>query len=113
MRAFAVGSFGEPASVHDLPVPTADAEVLIRVRFAGVNPLDNNALGRLTAASPYRRPGSTACATWSSSSRRADRRAGMIVIRPSRMKGRNRSGRSLNTGFMTMIMAARPAVPLP
>ncbi len=53
MRAFAVRSFGEPASVHDLPVPTADAEVLIRVRFAGVNPLDNNLLGRLTAASPY------------------------------------------------------------
>ena len=53
MRAFAVGSFGEPASVHDLPVPTADGEVLIRVRFAGVNPLDNNLLGRLTAASSY------------------------------------------------------------
>jgi NADPH:quinone reductase-like Zn-dependent oxidoreductase len=27
--------------------------VLIRVRFAGVNPLDNNLLGRLTAASSY------------------------------------------------------------
>ena len=53
MRAFAVRSFGEPASVHDLPVPTADAEVLIRVRFAGVNPLDNNLLGRLTATSSY------------------------------------------------------------
>ena len=53
MRGFAVRSFGEPASVQDLPVPTADAEVLIRVRFAGVNPLDNNLLGRLTAASSY------------------------------------------------------------
>ena len=53
MRAFAVGSFGEPASLHDLPVPTADGEVLVRVRFAGVNPLDNNTLGRLTAASSY------------------------------------------------------------
>ena len=53
MRAFAVRSFGESASVHDLPVPTADAEVLIRVRFAGVNPLDNNLLGRLTASSSY------------------------------------------------------------
>jgi NADPH:quinone reductase-like Zn-dependent oxidoreductase len=53
MRAFAVRSFGEPASVQDLPVPTADAEVLIRVRFAGVNPLDNNLLGRLTATSSY------------------------------------------------------------
>src|SRR5580658_9968792 len=53
MRAFAVRSFGEPASLQDLLVPTADAEVLIRVRFAGVNPLDNNLLGRLTAASSY------------------------------------------------------------
>jgi NADPH:quinone reductase len=53
MRAFAVRSFGEPASVQDLPVPAADAEVLIRVLFAGVNPLDNNLLGRLTATSPY------------------------------------------------------------
>ena len=53
MRAFAVRSFGEPASVQELPVPSADAEVLIRVRFAGVNPLDNNLLGRLTAASTY------------------------------------------------------------
>jgi NADPH:quinone reductase-like Zn-dependent oxidoreductase len=53
MRAFAVRSFGEPASVHDLPVPAADGAVLIRVRFAGVNPLDSNLLGRLTAASSY------------------------------------------------------------
>ena len=53
MRAFAVESFGEPASVHDLPVPAADDAVLIRVRFAGVNPLDNNLLGRLNADSSY------------------------------------------------------------
>jgi NADPH:quinone reductase-like Zn-dependent oxidoreductase len=53
MRAFAVRSFGEPASVHDLPVPAADDAVLIPVGFAGVNPLDNNLLGRLTAASSY------------------------------------------------------------
>src|SRR5271154_2666001 len=53
MRAFAVRSFGEPASVHDLPVPAADGAVLVRVRFAGVNPLDSNLLGRLTAASSY------------------------------------------------------------
>src|ERR1700728_4646700 len=53
MRAFAVKSFGEPASVQNLPVPSADGAVLIRVRFAGVNPLDSNLLGRLTAASPY------------------------------------------------------------
>jgi NADPH:quinone reductase-like Zn-dependent oxidoreductase len=53
MRAFAVRSFGEPASVQNLPVPAADEAVLIRVRFAGVNPLDNNLLGRLTADSLY------------------------------------------------------------
>ena len=53
MRAFAVPSFGEPPSVRDLPVPADDGAVLIRVRFAGVNPLDSNLLGRLTAASPY------------------------------------------------------------
>jgi NADPH:quinone reductase-like Zn-dependent oxidoreductase len=48
-----VRSFGEPPSVHDLPVPAADGAVLIRVRYAGVNPLDSNLPGRLTAASPY------------------------------------------------------------
>jgi NADPH2:quinone reductase len=53
MRAFAVRSFGEPASVQDLPVPAADDAVLIRVRFAGVNPLDNNLIGRLNADSSY------------------------------------------------------------
>jgi NADPH:quinone reductase len=53
MRAFAVKSFGEPAAVHDLPVPDADDAVLVRVRFAGVNPLDNNLLGRLDADSSY------------------------------------------------------------
>ncbi len=53
MRAFAVRSFGEPPSVHDLPVPAADGAFVVKVRFAGVNPLDNNLLGRLTAASPY------------------------------------------------------------
>src|SRR5580692_5979932 len=53
MRAFAVRSFGEPASVQNLPVPAADDAVLIRVRFAGVNPLDNNLLGRLNADSSY------------------------------------------------------------
>jgi NADPH:quinone reductase len=53
MRAFAVRSFGEPASVQELPVPAADGAVVVRVRFAGVNPLDSNLIGRLTAASPY------------------------------------------------------------
>ena len=53
MRAFAVRNFGEPASVQNLPAPAANGAVLIRVRFAGVNPLDNNLLGRLTTDSSY------------------------------------------------------------
>jgi NADPH:quinone reductase len=53
MRAFAVPSFGDAPGVHNLPVPAADGAVLIRVRYAGVNPLDNNLLGRLTASSTY------------------------------------------------------------
>ena len=53
MRAFAVRRFGEPASVQNLPAPDADEAVLVRVRFAGVNPLDNNLLGRLDADSSY------------------------------------------------------------
>ena len=47
MRAFAVRSFGEPPSVLDLPAPTGDSEFLIRVRFAGVNPLDNKSFGTI------------------------------------------------------------------
>jgi NADPH2:quinone reductase len=53
MRAFAVQSFGEAALVQDLPVPADVGAVLVRVTFAGVNPLDSNLLGRLTASSPY------------------------------------------------------------
>src|SRR5580692_3813657 len=53
MRAFAVQSFGEAALVQDLPVPADVGAVLVRVTFAGVNPLDSNLLGRLTAASSY------------------------------------------------------------
>ncbi len=53
MRAFAVRSFGEPASVQELPVPAGNGAVLVRVRVAGVNPLDSNLIGRLTATSSY------------------------------------------------------------
>jgi NADPH2:quinone reductase len=53
MHAFAVRSFGEAPDIHDLPIPAADGAFLIRVRYAGVNPLDNNLLGRLTATSTY------------------------------------------------------------
>jgi NADPH:quinone reductase-like Zn-dependent oxidoreductase len=53
MRAFAVLSFGAAPAIHDLPVPTARDSFLIRVRYAGVNPIDNNNLTRLTADSAY------------------------------------------------------------
>jgi NADPH:quinone reductase-like Zn-dependent oxidoreductase len=53
MRAFAVPSFGAAPGVHDLPVPATQDAFLIRVRYAGVNPLDNNNLARLTADSAY------------------------------------------------------------
>ncbi len=53
MRAFAVLRFGAAPGLHNLPVPAADGAFLIRVRYAGVNPLDNNLLGRLTASSAY------------------------------------------------------------
>ena len=53
MRAFAVRSFGETPAIHDLPIPDADSALLIRVRYAGVNPIDYKLLERLTATSTY------------------------------------------------------------
>jgi NADPH2:quinone reductase len=53
MRAFAVRSFGEAPAIHDLPIPAADGLFLLRVAYAGVNPLDINNLARLTASSAY------------------------------------------------------------
>ena len=53
MRAFAVRSFGEAPAIHDLPIPAADGAFLIRVRYAGVNPVDYKLLERLTATSTY------------------------------------------------------------
>jgi NADPH:quinone reductase-like Zn-dependent oxidoreductase len=53
MRAFAVRSFGDAPAIHDLPVPAAGDAFLLRVTYAGVNPLDNNNLARLTANSAY------------------------------------------------------------
>src|SRR6202041_728163 len=53
MRAFAVQSFGQAAAIHDLPIPSADGAFLIRVTYAGVNPIDYKLLERLTAASTY------------------------------------------------------------
>jgi NADPH:quinone reductase len=53
MRAFAVGSFGEAPAIHDLAIPAADGAFLIRVKCAGVNPIDYKLVERLTAASTY------------------------------------------------------------
>jgi NADPH:quinone reductase-like Zn-dependent oxidoreductase len=53
VRAFAVLSYGETPAVHDLAIPDANGAFLIRVSYAGVNPLDSNLLERLTATSTY------------------------------------------------------------
>jgi NADPH2:quinone reductase len=53
MRAFAVRSFGEAPAIHDLPIPAAQEAFLIRVKCAGVNPIDYKLVERLTAASSY------------------------------------------------------------
>ncbi|HXN72084.1 MAG TPA: NADP-dependent oxidoreductase [Candidatus Acidoferrales bacterium] len=53
MRAFAVRKFGEAPTILDLPIPSADGAVLIRVKCAGVNPIDYKLVERLTAASTF------------------------------------------------------------
>jgi NADPH:quinone reductase-like Zn-dependent oxidoreductase len=53
MRAFAVRNFGEAPAIHDLPIPAEDGAFLIRVRYAGVNPIDYKLLEKLTATSTY------------------------------------------------------------
>jgi NADPH2:quinone reductase len=53
MRAFSVRKFGEAPKIHDLPVPSAEGAFLIRVKYAGVNPLDYKLVERLTATSTY------------------------------------------------------------
>src|ERR1700734_3698897 len=53
MRAFAVRSFREAPAIHDLAVPTSDSAFLIRVSYAGVNPIDYKLVDGLTAASTY------------------------------------------------------------
>jgi NADPH:quinone reductase-like Zn-dependent oxidoreductase len=53
MRAFAVRSFGEAPAILDLPIPTPADAFLIRVKYAGVNPIDYKLLGNLTADSTY------------------------------------------------------------
>src|ERR1700722_10931481 len=53
VRAFAVKSFGQAPATYDLPILSTDGAFLIRVSYAGVNPIDYKLVDRLTAASPY------------------------------------------------------------
>jgi NADPH:quinone reductase-like Zn-dependent oxidoreductase len=53
MHAFAVQSFDEAPAICDLPIPAAEGAFLIRVKYAGVNPVDGNLVEQLTAASTY------------------------------------------------------------
>lgn len=53
MRAFAVRSFGNAPAIHDLPIPFVNDAFLIRVTYAGVNPVDYKLLERLTVTSTY------------------------------------------------------------
>jgi NADPH:quinone reductase-like Zn-dependent oxidoreductase len=42
MKAFAIDEFGQPGSLHDVPVPEpSEGEVRVRVAAAGLNPFDN------------------------------------------------------------------------
>ena len=53
MRALAVRRFGESPSIADLPVPVAEDSVLIRVSYAGVNPVDWQLVDQLTPGSSF------------------------------------------------------------
>src|SRR5580704_9210517 len=53
MRAVAVRRFGESALMTDLPAPCAEDSVLIRVSYAGVNPVDWQLVDQLTPNSPF------------------------------------------------------------
>jgi NADPH:quinone reductase-like Zn-dependent oxidoreductase len=53
MRAFAVRSFGAAPAILDLPIPSDPSAFLIRVKYAGVNPIDYKLADRLTASSTY------------------------------------------------------------
>ena len=53
MRAYAVEKFGEAPAILDLPIPADEGAYLIRVKFAGVNPIDYKLVDRLTAESKF------------------------------------------------------------
>jgi NADPH:quinone reductase-like Zn-dependent oxidoreductase len=53
MRAVAVRKFGGAPVITDLPVPGGQDSVLIRVSYAGVNPVDWQLVDQLTAGSSF------------------------------------------------------------
>jgi NADPH:quinone reductase len=53
MRAFAVQTFRDAPAIHELPIPAADGAFLVRLRYAGVNPIDYKLVEQLTVTSPY------------------------------------------------------------
>ena len=50
MHAFAVRNFGEAPALYDLPIPSADSALLIRVTYAGINPLDKPRVAYCTSS---------------------------------------------------------------
>jgi NADPH:quinone reductase-like Zn-dependent oxidoreductase len=53
MRAFAVRTFGQSPGICDLPIPGAEGSVLVRVSYAGVNPVDVQLADQLTSNSAF------------------------------------------------------------
>jgi NADPH:quinone reductase-like Zn-dependent oxidoreductase len=53
VRAYAVERFGQGPAVVDLPRPVAGDGYLVRVTYAGVNPVDYKLVDRLTSESSY------------------------------------------------------------
>jgi NADPH:quinone reductase len=53
MRAFAVEKSGSAPALLNLPTPSDPSAILIRITFAGVNPIDYKLLSRLPADTTY------------------------------------------------------------
>jgi NADPH:quinone reductase-like Zn-dependent oxidoreductase len=53
VRAYSVQRFGDAPAIADIPMPAAPGGYLIRVTYAGVNPVDYKSVEHLTAKSAY------------------------------------------------------------
>src|ERR1700693_4207357 len=53
MRAYAVRKFGGAPAIVDLPISADEGAYLIRVKYAGVNPIDYKLVDRLTVESKF------------------------------------------------------------